>query len=211
MDSVEAFEGFVLAGGESSRMGKDKAGLVLGGQTFIERIALELAAVTSAVTIVSSKRAGGGEGFNLSGRILPVIPDVFKGWGALGGLHAALAATRADWVLVVACDLPFVTRDLFLHLAGRRGDHDAVAPLQEDQRPQPLCAFYRTAGCREISDRLIKAGERRPVSLLQSVRTAWIGFKELADLNGASRFFENVNTPEDYARAQQRGGSVLVL
>jgi molybdopterin-guanine dinucleotide biosynthesis protein A len=211
MDSVAGFEGFVLAGGRSSRMGKDKAKLVLGGQTFIERIALELSAVASAVTIVGSNRVRQSDGFKLSGQTLPVVPDVFKEWGALGGLHAALSATRADWALVVACDLPFVTRDLFLRLADLRSDHDAVVPLQGDRRPQPLCAFYRTASCREASEKLIKAGERRPLTLLQSVRTAWVAFEELADINGASRFFENVNTPEDYARAQRRGGRVLVL
>lgn len=211
MNSVEGFEGFVLVGGASSRMGTDKARLVLDGRTFIERIALELLAVAGAVTIVGSNRAGGSEGFNLGGRILPVVPDVFPEWGALGGLHAALSAARADWAFIVACDLPFVTRDLFLRLADLRGDHDAVAPVQQDGRPQPLCAIYRPASCRQISEKLIKAGERRPVTLLQSVRTGWVGFEELADLGGASRFFENVNTPEDYARAQRKGGSVLVL
>src|ERR1700730_18428557 len=94
MDSIE---GFILAGGASSRMGTDKARLVLGGQTFIERIASALSAIASRVTIVGSNRGGADESVLLSGRAsgdshtLPVVHDVFEKWGALGGLHAALS------------------------------------------------------------------------------------------------------------------------
>jgi len=181
-------------------MGRDKAHLVLGGQTFIELIATALTAVTGAVTIVSSDRED--EDFNFAGQPLQVVADVFEKWGALGGLHAALSASRTEWALVVACDLPFVTGELFLHLARLRGDYDAVAPVQADGRPQPLCALYRVDSCRPASEKLIKLGERRPVTLLQSLRTRWVEFAELAGLAGASKFFENVNTPEDYARAR---------
>jgi molybdopterin-guanine dinucleotide biosynthesis protein A len=208
MDSIE---GFVLAGGTSSRMGTDKAQLVLGGQTFIERIARALQSVASKVTVVGSNREGENDRVNLSGHTLPVVPDVFEKWGALGGLHAALSAARTDWALVVACDLPFVTGGLFLRLADLRAEWDAVAPVQDDHRPQPLCALYRTTTCRPIIEKLIKAGERRPVTLLQSVRTRWVAFEELAGLDSASQFFENVNTPEDYARAQRKGTSIMVL
>lgn len=207
MDSIE---GFVLAGGASSRMGTDKAQLVLDGRTFVERIATALTAAANPITIVGANRAG-NDGFSLSGQMLAVVPDVVESWGALGGLHAALSSARADWAFVVACDLPFVTGELFLHLAGLRGDFDAVAPVQEDGRPQPLCSIYRTASSRSIIEKLIKGGERRPVTLLQSVRTRWVAFEELANLDGASRFFENVNTPEDYARAEQKGVRVSLL
>jgi molybdopterin-guanine dinucleotide biosynthesis protein A len=186
-------------------MGTDKARLVLGGQTFIERIATALTAVASTVTIVGSNRAGENHRLSLNGLPLPVVTDVFEKWGALGGLHAALLAATAEWVVVVACDLPFVTGDLFLHLASLRGSYDAVAPVQRDGRPQPLCALYRARTCRPATEKLIKDGERRPGTLLQSLRTRWVAFEEVAGLDGASQFFENVNTPEDYARAQWKG------
>ena len=114
-----------------------------------------------------------------------------------------MSAAQAEWAIVVACDLPFVTRDLFLRLLSLRADYDAVAPVQDDGRPQPLCALYRVAACRPAAEALITRGERRPVTLLQSLRTRWVAFAELADLDGASQFFENLNTPEDYARAQR--------
>jgi molybdopterin-guanine dinucleotide biosynthesis protein A len=192
-------------------MGTDKARLVLGGQTFFERIASALQVVASTVSVVSSSREGDHHRVRLNGHTLPVVTDVFEKWGALGGLHAALASARAEWAAVVACDLPFVTGDLLLRLASLCADYDAVAPVQDDGRPQPLCAIYRTTACRPLIEKLIKGGERRPVTLLQSLRTRWVAFEELADLDGASRFFENVNTPEDYARAQRNGDGVSVL
>ena len=207
---MDSCEGFILAGGMSSRMGKDKSRLELGGRTFVERIADALTAVTGKVSIVGANPSEDNETFKLPAHVLgdvcslPLVNDVFEKWGALGGLHGALAASRGEWTAVVACDLPFVTADLFKRLASKRDGFDAVVARQEDGRAQPLCAFYRTSTCRPTAENLIKVGERRPMTLLQSVRTRWVAFAELADLEGANYFFENVNTPDDYARAQLR-------
>ncbi|HEV2836145.1 MAG TPA: molybdenum cofactor guanylyltransferase, partial [Pyrinomonadaceae bacterium] len=128
----------------------------------------------------------------------PSVADVYPGWGALGGLHAALAACRADWAIVVACDLPFVTAELFKYLASLRESHDAVVPLQLDGRPQPLAALYRTEPCLKRATELIEAGRRRPVDLLELVNTRWVPFSELTNLDQAEKFFVNINTPDDY-------------
>ncbi|HLN97120.1 MAG TPA: molybdenum cofactor guanylyltransferase, partial [Pyrinomonadaceae bacterium] len=136
---------------------------------------------------------------------LPVVRDIYPGWGALGGVHAALSACSATWAFVVACDFPFVTSQLFAKLAGLRGDFEAVAPIQSDDIPQPLCSLYRVEPCLEVAEQLIKSGERKPVALLQSVRTRWVPYPELNELAGADRFFDNINTPQDYARAKQKG------
>lgn len=191
-------DGFILAGGASSRMGRDKARLLLGGQTLIERVAASLASITERVSVVSSRHDAFGCG-------LPVIADVHEGRGALGGLHAALAHSRADWVAIVSCDTPFVTAELFRALASRLDESsDAVAPVQPDARPQPLCALYRRRVCLQVTERLLCEGELRPRVLLQRVRTRWVPFEELAALEGAGLFFTNVNTPEDYEAACRR-------
>ena len=191
-------EGFILAVGLSSRMGEDKSRLRLGRRTFVEIAAGALAAVSDGVSVVGSR-----EGIESHG--LPVVRDVHEGLGALGGLHAALAACRKSWAAVVSCDLPFVTAELFERLSALRGeDVDAVAPLQEDGRPQPLCALYAAARCLEEAERLIRAGELRPRALLRTVRTRWVHFGELSDLEGSRLFFANVNTPADYQRALNR-------
>ena len=189
-------EGFILVGGASSRMGTDKALLSLDGRSFVERIASALASVTDRVSVVGAQA-------QRAARQFPVVPDRYEKWGALGGLHAALSACRAPWAAVVACDLPFVTGELFLRLAALRENFDAVVPVQGDARPQPLCALYAVEPCLKRAESLIALNERRPRALLREVETRWVETSELADMEGAPLFFMNVNTPEDYAQARK--------
>ena len=188
MDSCQAF---ILAGGASRRMGTDKSQLLIDQQTFTERIGKTLLQVTDSVTIV------GGTGESP----FPTVPDVYPQWGALGGLHTALTASTREWAIVVACDLPFVTPELFTQLAMLRLDHEAVVPIQDDGRPQPLAALYRIDPCLERAAELIQAGRRRPLDLLETVDTRWVQFAEIRNLDQAERFFVNINTPEDYYEA----------
>ena len=201
MDSIE---GFILVGGASRRMGTDKAKLHLQGQSFVERIAKTLASIATEVTLVGRVSADVGPE-------LPKAPDIHPGWGALGGIHGALKACQSPWALVVACDMPFVTAELFAHLASLRTGHEAVAPVQEDGRPQPLCALYEVASCLEQTEGLIQSGKHRPLSLLQCVRTCWVPYSELLELEGAERFFLNINTPQDYALALNEVGPTSSL
>lgn len=187
-------EGFILAGGASSRMGSDKAALRLGEETFVARVARALSGVAATVRVVSSRH--GTDAFGL-----PVVRDVFEDAGALGGLHAALHSARKPWAAVVSCDLPFVTPELLRRLASFAEGFDAVAPLQPDGRLQPLCALYAREPCLEQAERLIRQGELRPRALLQTVAARLVGFDELSDLPGSELFFRNVNTPGDYDEA----------
>lgn len=201
-------EGFILAGGASSRMGEDKSRMSLGGRTFVGSAAAALRAVATRVSVVSSRHDADSHG-------LPVVEDLRAGLGALGGLHAAFTSCRAEWAAVVACDLPFVTGELLARLASMRSNEtsttnetnetDAVVPLQEDGRVQPLCALYRARVCLEQVEELIRAGELRPRVMLSRVRARLVAFEEFQELSGSARFFLNVNTPEDYARAGGRG------
>jgi molybdopterin-guanine dinucleotide biosynthesis protein A len=194
-------EGFILAGGASSRMGEDKSRLRLGGLTFVEAAARALGEITTRVRLVSSRPDAGSHG-------LAVVKDLRAGVGAIGGLHAALSSCEAEWAAVVACDLPCVTGELLARLASMRADSlDAVVPSQEDGRPQPLCAFYRARACREAVEELIRTDELRPRVLLSRVRARLVSFDELSGVRGAPLLFTNVNTPDDYARAVQDGST----
>ena len=178
-------------------MGRDKARLRLGGQTFVARIAAALHAITPQVSVVSARDT-------CAELNLPVVPDVFRDCGALGGLHAALKACRASWAAVVSCDLPFLTGALLSRLAPLATPaHDAVAPRQADGRVQPLCALYRPAVCLARAEELLRAGELRPRVLLQQVRTRLVLPVELDDLPNSDLLLMNVNTPADFARAQE--------
>src|SRR6185437_3228212 len=187
-------EGFILVGGQSRRMGRDKSQLILGGQTLIERIAEKLSAFACSVSLVGARIDYPG---------FRNIPDIHPSWGALGGIHATLSTAKTEWVAIVGCDLPFVTHDLFTRFQSFAADAvDAVIPIQADGRPQPVCGLYRPATCLPEIEKLIAAGEHTPRALLGKVRTRYVEFHELKDLPGAEHFFFNVNTPEDFERAR---------
>ena len=192
-------EGFILVGGQSSRMGSDKSQLVFGTQTGVAHIAAALSVLTQKIRLVGARNQGSSAG-------LQSVPDTYQRWGALGGIQAALAACQTEWALIVACDLPLVTAELFARLwqLARLGEtFDAIVPIQPDDRPQPLCAIYRRESCSAVAKQLITSGEHKPRALLARVRTRWVNFSELSDLSGAGDFFLNVNTPNDYERAKE--------
>ena len=192
---ISQLQAFILAGGQSRRMGTDKSRLRIENETFVERIAASLLAVTESITLVNPHHQHPR---------FPSVNDLYPGWGALGGLHAALAACASEWAIIVACDLPFVTGELFNYLASLRLDHDAVVPIQADGRPQPLAALYRIEQCRDRAAELIESGRRRPLDLLELVNTHWVPFNDLRNLDQAEKFFVNINTPDDYDAVTMR-------
>ena len=193
-------EGFILVGGASSRMGNDKSRLLIKGKTTVELIAEALRPVTSNVSVVGSRGEATADG-------LPNIPDLHERWGPLGGIQAALHACKTEYCFVVACDLPFVTAELFQALLGRLSQPahgtEAVVPVQSDGRPQPLCSIYKREPCLAATDLSISIGEHTPRALLDKVGTRYVGFSELANLEGSEYFFTNLNRPEDYERAKE--------
>jgi molybdenum cofactor guanylyltransferase len=195
MDQIEAF---ILAGGASSRMGKDKSRLILEGKTLVNRISQSLTDFASRITIVGQQ----SQDPTLEG-----VADIHPKWGALGGIETALANCQTEWAFVIACDLPFVDSDLCWRLGTYRKGYDAVVPIQLDQIPQPLCALYKVDPCLVQVTELINAGKRRPLDLLQSVNTKWVPYADLEDLPGAQNFFVNINTPEDYYDASRKGAA----
>lgn len=190
-------EGFILVGGASRRMGADKAELLFNGKTSVEIIAAAVSNIASSTVLVGARHHYRRLG-------LRNVPDIHAQWGALGGIHAALAACQAGWAMIVACDLPFVTGALLDRLKGFvTKETDAVVPIQPDGRPQPLCALYRREPCLAKAEELIGKGEHTPRAMLAQIRTRWVGSTEVDDLPGAENFFLNVNTPEDFQQAQE--------
>lgn len=188
-------QGFILVGGKSSRMGEDKARLRFGGRTSVELIAAALQGATQIITTVG--------GPHRTVEALPNIPDLRPGRGPLAGIEAALRHANSEYCLVVACDFPFVTGELFEFLLGRAAGSDAVVPMQADARPQPLCAVYRAENCLPAAASAIATDRHSPRALLEQVRTHYIPFDELCHLAGSRNFFFNVNTPANYELAQK--------
>ncbi len=190
---------FIQAGGQSTRMGRNKALLPIGRKPCLEWVIAAARAVTSEITVVTSDpqvRAFCHEwGVTLAS-------DHYRGVGPLAGLHAALARCRGEAALVLACDLPFLTGEFLRLLEESFGETEAVVPLDAKGHPQPLCALYAVA-CLPVVTDLIEHGERRMGRVLERLTVRFLAFSEIAHLPGAEDFFWDLDTPEDYRRARR--------
>ncbi len=192
------FKSYILIGGKSSRMGKDKFSLVLNGKTFLE-IAVETLQNFGKISLVGSGKTNLLESF-------PIVKDIYQNRGALSGIHSALTHSKSDFIIILACDYPFLTVELvgFLrNLAEFKSEFDAYAPIQSDGKTQPLCAIYKTEICRKIlSEMLENEAENYSVrDFLNRIKTRYVEFSEIAHLPNSEHFFFNVNTPEDFILA----------
>jgi molybdenum cofactor guanylyltransferase len=193
----DSFAAFVLAGGKSARMGADKAFVALDGRTLLAR-ALELArSVTADVRIV-------GDAAKFVA-FAPVVEDVFRGCGPLAGIHAALRASAADLNLMLAVDLPFVSRALLEFLIVRARSSEALVTVaRAGARLQPLCAVYRR-GFVDVADAALVAGRYRINALFDGAQTCVVEQEELDAAGFSVRMFRNLNTPEELEAAERAG------
>lgn len=193
-------DGFVLAGGASSRMGESKAHLKLGGKTFVERAALSLSAIKPRRIFLVGNFTNENKAADIE-----ILPDIFKSdsRASIIGLHTALFHAETEWIAVLACDLPFASGELLKRLSEFVQDEfEAIVPLQKDERAQPLCALYRKT-CLAKVEAALASNEWSLKKLLEKFETRFVRFDEIRDLPNAENFFFNVNTPEDFARAEQ--------
>jgi molybdopterin-guanine dinucleotide biosynthesis protein A len=198
-------DSFILIGGRSARFGSPKALIQIDGQPLIERTARTIRAAIpdTRVTLVASTP----EQFLGLGAGLPFVFDLHPDRGPWGGLHAALAYARTDWIFVTACDYPFISVDLLEYLAGLiDGPSDAIVPTQPDDRLQPLCAFYRAGPCLEIAEEFLTGNRSTPPlrAIFDRVEARIVPFDEIARLPGAENFFTNINTPADLDEANRK-------
>ncbi|HEX8734635.1 MAG TPA: molybdenum cofactor guanylyltransferase [Pyrinomonadaceae bacterium] len=195
-------EGFVLAGGKSSRMGTDKAFLKFNGETFLRRAARALSSTCNErvkIVINETQKAK----FEKSFASFEYVFDVFYERGALGGIHAALKNSQSVWALILACDLPFVTENAIKNLAeialNSPEKTAAVVPKQPDGRIQPLCAVYRVRDCLPAIEKILNNENSPPVKdFLKTVPTRLVEVGEFATEGESEILFFNVNRPFDF-------------
>lgn len=178
--------GYVLVGGRSSRMGRDKALLPFRGAVLAEAVAGTVERAAGAVTLVGNPEVYARLGF-------PAIPDLYPGEGPLGGILAALAHSAADWNLMVACDMPGLSVEFLRGLleAAALADRDALVPCGPGGRLEPLCAVYHRRSL-ESFQRAFGAGIRKVTAAFSELQIASWPVPETSP-------FQNVNTPEDWA------------
>jgi molybdopterin-guanine dinucleotide biosynthesis protein A len=185
--------GALLVGGVSQRMGRDKAHVALAGEAIATRLARRLDTLCEELLLV-----GGDPPATAPGRR---VPDLEGTRCALRGLASALDAARAERVLVLATDLPFVSEALLLALVAWP-EADVVLP-QDPGGPQPLCAVYRREPVLRAAARRLAAREGLALhALLAEVEVRVLPQDVLAALDPTGTALINVNTPADLARAQ---------
>lgn len=212
---VPQLGGIVLCGGRSSRMGSPKAWLDFGGETLLARVVRTVGRACAPVFVVAAP-----------GQDVPPLPpgvviarDPLEGRGPLQGIAAGLQALRespagsqgVDAAFVTSTDAPFLEPALIARLAALRGsDHDIAVPHTEGHF-HPLTAIYACT-CLPHIEALLAADRLRPFFLFERVRTVigdaatLLADPDLAATDPALRSFENLNTPEDYARAVESIG-----
>lgn len=182
----------ILAGGQSRRMGRDKALLPVRGRPVIERVLHRLRGWGDPLVITNRTEAYRHLG-------VPMASDIFPGKGPLAGIHAGLSRSRHRVNLVVACDMPFVSRAVAdLLLQGLEG-HDAIVPRFEG-RLHPLFAVY-TRDCIEPLEASLKAGRLDVVRFLTRIRTWFLEGNAIAAVADPRLALFNMNEPADYRRA----------
>jgi molybdopterin-guanine dinucleotide biosynthesis protein A len=205
--------GFLLAGGKSSRMGTgvDKAFLEFGGQTLLDRALAVMGEVCDRVAIVgdparftNSESAKSGSSKHGSAKFASVVADIFPGCGPLGGIHAALVHSRAELNLMLAVDMPFVSRDLlkFLFAVAEDADNHAIITVpRTSQGFQPLCAVYRR-DFSTVAMQALRAGKYKIDAAFSGLSMRVIEEAELAAAGFSERSFFNVNSPQDRLAAE---------
>jgi molybdenum cofactor guanylyltransferase len=191
-------DGFVLTGGASRRMGRDKASIRFGDSSLAGRANSVLSAIAENVHAVGITIVPG----------IPNLPDIKKSGqprGSIFGLHSALFHSQNEWTAVLACDLPFITGTFFqrlVALCGSVGQQcDAIVPVQPDGRYQPLAALYRSRSCLHTVERMIADENCRLSNFVESINAYRVLPDEYGDLNERGTLFFNINTLEDYALA----------
>lgn len=185
---------FILAGGKSARMGRDKAFVVFEGRTLLERM-LEVAhSLGPEVHIV-----GNSEKYSA---FAPVVEDVFPGCGPLGGIHAALRVSRCELNVILAVDVPFASPALLDYLVSHAKNSVALVTVPRAGKGfQPLCAVYRR-GFADAAEQALRAGRYKIDALFDAVQTQIISEKELRSAGFSAESFRNLNTPEDLASSR---------
>jgi molybdopterin-guanine dinucleotide biosynthesis protein A len=182
----------ILAGGQGRRLGgRDKSALQVGDRSILARQIEILRPLAAHLLIIGSHAAE---------EHVRVVEDRLPGNGALGGLYTALIEAPTDQVLVIACDMPFISAPLLQALATAGEEVDVALP-RDGRGRHPLCASYHRRIAPQLR-RAIDAGALRIADALDGLQVRELGPDELEPFNRDGKLLFNVNTPDDYQTAR---------
>lgn len=202
----------VLAGGDSRRMGIEKAFLKMsGGETIIETILTKLAGLSEEIILVTNRPQ------RYEGLGVKLVTDIYPGKGSLGGMYTGLYTMSHSHGLVVACDMPFLKPPLLRYMLVMAPEYDVVVPQavpwgglkvvkegEETAREyllHPLHAVYAQR-CLEPMKDLLESGDLRIISFYPRVRVRYVEEREIDIFDAEHLSFFNINTPADLRRAE---------
>jgi len=188
----------IMAGGKSSRMGRDKAFVPFQGRPMIEAALEKVAGLGQETILITNNPAP----FRYLG--LPMFADVMPDCGPLGGIYTAVHHAAHPHILVVACDMPWLNRSLLAYLLSLRQQADIIVP-RWTQFPEPLHAIYNKACLPPIRSHL-EAGRFKIIRFYNQVRVRYVDKPEIEPFDGDGRSFANINTLQELRAAQKQTG-----
>ena len=189
----------IQAGGQSSRMGEDKALKPFLGRPLIQRVIERLAPIADELIVTTNRPAEYGF---IKHRL---IPDLRPGRGALGGLYTAIASASHPFVAVAACDMPFASKDYFesAYRLMVKEETDVVIS-KTDQGYEPFHALYRRETCLPIIEAAIDADQWKVIAWFPQVRLRVVSPDESEIFDPSGLCFWNLNTPEEFTQAERQ-------
>lgn len=178
--------GIILSGGQSTRMGTDKAFIQIEGKTLLEN-AIEICRPFCSNILISSNRAEHGKFGH------KVIPDEIENCGPLGGIYSCLNQTETDWNFIISVDAAFVEPDFVSFIISETADFDTVVPFHKNGK-EPLVAMYHKKALFEIK-KMLDSGDFKMHNLLNSVRTKYVDSQDWVER--FPKLFRNLNRPAD--------------
>ncbi len=174
--------------------GRNKALLQIGGRSIVERVVEVLRQIFEHNLIVTNSP----EDFEFLG--LPMFGDIVLGRGSLGGLYTGLKVCGRDYGFLVACDMPFLNKDVIAYMLARADDHDVIIP-RISEGLEPLHGIY-SRKCLPYIEELFAREDLKIRDIFDKVKTLEISEHELKRLDSKLLFLLNVNNPNDLRRAR---------
>ncbi|NOG84597.1 MAG: molybdenum cofactor guanylyltransferase [Candidatus Scalindua sp. SCAELEC01] len=195
---MKTMTAIILAGGKSSRMGRNKALLKIEGTSFIERQIALLHELFDDIIISANTPS------EYAFLPIPVIKDLYPEKGPLGGIYTGLIESSSPYTFFLACDMPFVELPLIRHLKGLTSGVDAVVPKSE-RGLEPLHAFY-SKKCIEPIKKALDHSNLRIISFFSEVSVKIVELDSLSSSQTLKESITNLNTRDDYESAKKRIG-----
>ena len=188
----------ILAGGRCQRFFPvEKCIALFRGKPLILHVVERLRSVASEIVVVARDEEQGAALKCEIPHEITLTFDRIQNFGPLAGILAGLQASSNPFSIVVGCDMPFLSEEALKFLAEQRSNYDAVVPLWEDGKIEPLHAIYRKKAMLKATKEAIRKGEHRISFAISSLKVNFVPVAKIRKFDSLLRTFTNINTPED--------------